>query len=452
MAVSVLTNKALYNCNDAQVLFPFTFPVLSHSDLKVYLVTKATGVATLLIESADYSIYAAGPDLTWGGNVLTEEQYTSDYQILIVRNVPLTQEMDYEEGDSFPAESHEKALDKLTMEAQQIQEQIGRQITAPITDIAPKMALPGASDRAWKFLAFDSLGDVVAAEGVLSVPAVLKEISLFGGQVGGGLAITGIGNPALAALTETDVAFIDATVENLSRYHWNGFAFELLGSWLSITGIGTPALAALSETDVAFVDATLESLRRYHWNGSAFELLGTGLSIPTMGPPALTALSETDVAFYDEDNMYLRRYHWNGSTFEVVGSGLVIPDVLSPTLATLSDTDVVLFDDGLQRYHWNGSAFEEIGSYMEYSGASYPALAALSGTDVAFVDSATEHLLRFHWNGTTFELVGSFLDITGVGIPALAALSETDVAFIDDALESLRRYRPERLETVFAPA
>jgi|GEM_PF-6413329 len=45
-----------------------------------------------------------------------------------------------------------------------------------------------------------------------------KEILMMGGQVGSGLSIAGIAYPSLAALSDTDVAFIDDTLESLRRY------------------------------------------------------------------------------------------------------------------------------------------------------------------------------------------------------------------------------------------
>nr|WP_244316743.1 tail fiber domain-containing protein [Pannonibacter sp. XCT-34] len=51
-------------------------------------------------------------------------------QLIILRDVPVTQEADFVEADKLPAQSLEDALDKLTMIAQQHDEELGRTITA----------------------------------------------------------------------------------------------------------------------------------------------------------------------------------------------------------------------------------------------------------------------------------------------------------------------------------
>ena len=49
-------------------------------------------------------------------------------QFIILREVPLTQEADYQEGSTFPAALHELALDKLTMAVQQLKEKSDRAV------------------------------------------------------------------------------------------------------------------------------------------------------------------------------------------------------------------------------------------------------------------------------------------------------------------------------------
>ena len=47
---------------------------------------------------------------------------------------PITQETDYISGDPFPAETHETALDRLTMIAQEIGSDADRSIKVPAGD------------------------------------------------------------------------------------------------------------------------------------------------------------------------------------------------------------------------------------------------------------------------------------------------------------------------------
>jgi hypothetical protein len=63
-----------------------------------------------------------------GGNITTIATYGSDCVLTILRKVPLTQLTDYVENDIFPAESHERALDKLVMIVQEFSEELSRSL------------------------------------------------------------------------------------------------------------------------------------------------------------------------------------------------------------------------------------------------------------------------------------------------------------------------------------
>lgn len=85
--------------------------------------------------------------------------------LVIARNVPLTQVTDYTPNDPFPAETHEQALDKLTMEVQQINEAINRSIKLSLSNTMTSTEFTvGAADRANKIFAFDSAGELNVAQ------------------------------------------------------------------------------------------------------------------------------------------------------------------------------------------------------------------------------------------------------------------------------------------------
>ena len=110
---------------------------------------KVNGVTKTL--NTDYTVTGAG--VPAGGTLTTTVAYAAGGTITIVRNVPLTQETDYGDADSFPAESHERALDKLTMIAQQVMELAGRALVFAPSDTAGTQ-LPAATVRANRLLAF----------------------------------------------------------------------------------------------------------------------------------------------------------------------------------------------------------------------------------------------------------------------------------------------------------
>ena len=78
-----------------------------------------------------------------GGNVTFTTPPGSGSNVAIFRVVPYNQEVDYTPFDSFPAETHEGALDKLTMLTQQNKTEIDRAVKYPVTEPStPDLTLP----------------------------------------------------------------------------------------------------------------------------------------------------------------------------------------------------------------------------------------------------------------------------------------------------------------------
>lgn len=125
---------------------PFTvgFRFLADSHLRV-IRTSAAGVDTDLVLTTDYSVTGAGNDT---GTVTLVVALPIGASLTIIRDVPFTQEADYVDNDAFPAESHETALDKLTMQTQQIREAQDRSLTlSPTSDgVSAELPSPIASN------------------------------------------------------------------------------------------------------------------------------------------------------------------------------------------------------------------------------------------------------------------------------------------------------------------
>lgn len=152
MTVSTTTSRNDYVAIAAQTIFPYTFKILYDSDLEIYI----DGVLKTL--STHYTVSGAGGS---GGNVTFLTPMVGGEGVAIIRNIPLTQDTDYVENDPFPAETHEAALDKLTMLVQQVDNRSLRSIRIPETDSTGTLTeLPVNTARASKFLAFDTDGDV----------------------------------------------------------------------------------------------------------------------------------------------------------------------------------------------------------------------------------------------------------------------------------------------------
>ncbi len=91
---------------------------------------------------------------------------------MLLRQTAQTQTTDYTPNDPFPASSHEDALDKLTLLAQDQQDELNRAIKLSRTNTMTSTEFTvGATDRANKVLAFDSSGEL----------AVTQELGTFKG-------------------------------------------------------------------------------------------------------------------------------------------------------------------------------------------------------------------------------------------------------------------------------
>jgi hypothetical protein len=121
----------------AGITGPFTvgFRFLENSHLQV-IRTSTSGVETTLVLTADYSVTGAGAS---SGAVTLVTALAVGEKLTIIRNVPFTQDADYVQNDAFPAESHERALDKLTMEIQQVKEATDRSLkVGPSSSTSPE--------------------------------------------------------------------------------------------------------------------------------------------------------------------------------------------------------------------------------------------------------------------------------------------------------------------------
>lgn len=113
---------------------PFTvgFRFLANDHLQVVRADE-DGVETVLVLDTDYTVAGAGAG---SGSVTLASALPVGETLTITRDVPFTQEADYVANDAFPAESHERALDLLTMQTQQLNEQVARAAKLPVSSTA----------------------------------------------------------------------------------------------------------------------------------------------------------------------------------------------------------------------------------------------------------------------------------------------------------------------------
>jgi hypothetical protein len=168
MALQSDTSRISYTGNNStstSYVVPFVF--LENGHLAAVSKVNATGVETA-VTLVDH-IGAGNPN---GGNVRTAVAVPATSTLTIFRTVPATQTTTYQEGGDFPAASHERALDKLTMLTQQAQRGADRAIRVSESD-GPRNAIDAKADTVIGF-------DGVKQPKTLT-PAQLKEfLSLTG--------------------------------------------------------------------------------------------------------------------------------------------------------------------------------------------------------------------------------------------------------------------------------
>lgn len=129
MTVSSQVSSVSYLGDGVTTLLPVPYYFLEQTHLLVTRVNLDSSTNTLVLGS-DYSVSGAGNQA--GGSITMMTAPAVGIQIIIDRSVPATQETDYVANDPFPAESHERALDKLTMLVQQGNNVLNRALLRPI--------------------------------------------------------------------------------------------------------------------------------------------------------------------------------------------------------------------------------------------------------------------------------------------------------------------------------
>lgn len=145
-------------------LFPFEFKVFKPEDLLV--VTSTAGVESILVLDSDYSVTLnPDQDAAPGGNVTLVAPLAVGVRMDITSDIAPLQLIDFTNQGGFYPEVVTAAFDKVTILVQQLKSVLGRALKFPITDAPPNPTLPGASQLANKFLAFDADGNPIASEG-----------------------------------------------------------------------------------------------------------------------------------------------------------------------------------------------------------------------------------------------------------------------------------------------
>jgi hypothetical protein len=142
----------------AQTAWPFAFKVFAASDIAVTIATSL-GVETALVLGSDYSVTLnSNQETSPGGTVtypISGSALPSGSRLTIFGNLPYDQPLDLPSGGNFSPLALENQLDRLTMQIQQLREQVGRALQVSITTNADVTLPPPEANE---LIGWDSTG------------------------------------------------------------------------------------------------------------------------------------------------------------------------------------------------------------------------------------------------------------------------------------------------------
>ena len=297
-----------YTGNNVTTNFPFTFKVFSTDDVVVFLTDPAGVEAPLTGGGTDYGVTLnADQDSNPGGVVVRTPALADDYLLTITSRVPNLQPLDLTNQGGFYPKAINAALDRVTIQVQQVAEQASRAVKVPISEnktpeeyatelfAASKAAVDSAadaagsaslaSDRATSALASENNAADSEAAAQLSADSALasknaafgsetaaaasaleaadsaaEALTIFGNTAAMQAAVDSCGDDAASALSSKNAAASSATSANSSAVIAGQHASEALNSRTnasnSASASATSAASAATSSTSASSSAT----------------------------------------------------------------------------------------------------------------------------------------------------------------------------------------------------
>jgi len=301
MTISSTTVKNSYSGDGSTTTFSYTFKIFAESDLQV-IIRSSTGIETTKTITTHYTITGVGA--SGGGSVIfTAGNIPSATETVVLRrNVPQTQSIDYIANDPFPAESHEEGLDRSMMVAQQIQEELGRAIKLSKTNTMTSTEFTtSASNRANKVFAFDSTGEL----------SIAQELGTFKGNWSAGVSYvvrdlvkdTSTNNIFIATVAHTSSGSQPLTT-NVDSAKWT-LIVDAASASSSSTAAAASAAAAAASASAASTSASNASTSASNASTSASNASTSASNASTSATAAQNAKTAAETAFDDFDDRYL---------------------------------------------------------------------------------------------------------------------------------------------------
>lgn len=265
-----------YTENGVTLAFAAPFRFLAAADLIVERIVN--GVVTVLTLGTNYSVTGGATD---AGGTVTLVTTVSGAKLRIRRKTPRSQQTDYVTSDTFPAETHELALDRLTMIAQELEADKAalesRALMVPVGFVAPPVAdLAAAEGKMLGIVAgvvAPVAGDAAAVAGsVLAAELAAEEARSARDDVLAGLDLLQAqsSTAALQALVASEVAGATAGAYWIPE---KAYLFQDEAGTVPVTATGQPVGCIKSANGVAGYDLVQSDNAK---RGTYFEAYGIG--------------------------------------------------------------------------------------------------------------------------------------------------------------------------------
>ncbi|MCB9948775.1 MAG: hypothetical protein H6842_13310 [Rhodospirillaceae bacterium] len=177
MTVTSSAARVTYAGDGATATFTVSFPFLADGHL-VVIHRSGAGAETVWTDGVEYTVSGAGDP---AGGTVTVAVAPADHRpqvgesLTILRAVPMTQEIDFTEGDPLPAATLESGFDKAVMVDQQQAEELARAIKLPRTSGLSGLEVPEPQPA--MLLAWN--GDATALVNVVPADVDVAAVSSF---------------------------------------------------------------------------------------------------------------------------------------------------------------------------------------------------------------------------------------------------------------------------------
>jgi len=151
MTITASPSEQSYAADGISIVFAIPFPFDTAADLKL---TSTDASGNILTLTTGFTI-SGGAGST--GNATFLVAPALGLTITIYDNPALTQPTDYVSLDAFPAESHERALDRVTRIAKRLYQLVQRSVRFPDGDVSTDGVLGSVANRKGKYLFFNAV-------------------------------------------------------------------------------------------------------------------------------------------------------------------------------------------------------------------------------------------------------------------------------------------------------